>query len=157
MKRLTELETQEYFDQGKAFTRQIRPAKEFFYEKVDDTTLVEPECHVSTKIRIEQFMDAGVRLKEFRKEQFHFQHDEKINEDFYDPTLNPDFSEMDAVDLARNVQENMRASKIAKEKKDEKINNNSNDQSSAADTNTDKNNPDSRILDEQTNKVDAKS
>lgn len=160
--RLSKEDTQMYLDTFKHFTQRIRPDKEFYLDVNNGESLVEPEAHIPTKIRIEQFIDAGVRLKEFRKEQFHFQNDEKIDENFYDPTIDPDFDEMDAVDMANNVKENLqdsvnKATKKAKEsKKDDKSTEKTGDKPDSATADSKQDNSDNRMDNEQSDKMVAK-
>lgn len=56
--------------------------------------LVETAGYMTAQQRIEAIMNAGKRLESWRKEQFDF--DDKIDENFYDPTRSKNYDLADA-------------------------------------------------------------
>lgn len=83
------------------YTQVIRPEK--VLEKNNGERKVEIAGYVSAKTRIENLISAGSRLSDYRKANYHFQSDEEVDLNFYDPTTNPDFNEMDAKDMVNNI------------------------------------------------------
>lgn len=82
------------------FTPTKRPKKQM--EKNSGELRVEQSGYVPSKLRIEQFIDAGKRLVAYRKEQFDFPEGE-IDENFYDPTRRLDYDLADASQDAMRV------------------------------------------------------
>lgn len=76
-----------------------------FYEKGGGKVIVEKAGYVSANDRIQAIINAGQRLNEYRKEQFHFQADQEVPEDFNDPTVSPQFDEFAAKDAMFYVQD----------------------------------------------------
>jgi hypothetical protein len=62
--------------------------------------IVEKAGYISTKQRIESLILAGQRLVAFRKEQFDFEDDDKIDETFEDVTRAKNFDLADASQIA---------------------------------------------------------
>lgn len=58
--------------------------------------LTNPVGVLTTRQMVERFMDAGVRLKAYKAELYHFLNEESIQEDFEDPTLHPNYDMADA-------------------------------------------------------------
>jgi len=72
--------------------------------------------YIPPKIQIENMILAGKRLDDARKEQYDFGPDDKIDENFVDPTRNPNFDMADASALADQVKENLQASAKKRDK-----------------------------------------
>jgi len=72
--------------------------------------MVETAGYIPAQKRIEQIMQAGQRLMDYRKEQFDFW--EQIDESFHDPTRDPNFDMADAFRLAEEANARIRAHKI---------------------------------------------
>jgi len=79
-------------------------------EKNSGITIVERAGYISAQKRIENMILAGQRLVEYRKHQFDFIGNE-IDEDFEDPTRNPNFDMADASQLQLALQESLRQAK----------------------------------------------
>lgn len=73
---------------------------------------VEKNGYISAQKRIENLILAGQRLIESRKQQFDFIGNE-IDEDFYDPTRDPNFDMADASQIALSVDTRLKAQKAA--------------------------------------------
>jgi len=65
-------------------------------------TIVERAGYMPPKIQIEAMINAGRRLNEARAEQFDFP-DGKIDDNFVDPTRDPNFDLADATRLSRTI------------------------------------------------------
>lgn len=85
----------------KFYTQYERPEKKINYEVNSGEVIVEAQGYISAKDRIEALLDAGMRLKEYRKSQFDFQFDEEPDPDFVDPTRSPGY---DLADASRDMQ-----------------------------------------------------
>lgn len=65
-------------------------------EKNSGEIIVERAGYVPAKKRIENILNAGQRLKEFREDQFDFRSGESIPEDYIVPTRRPNYDMADA-------------------------------------------------------------
>lgn len=79
-------------------------------EKNSGITIVERAGYISAQKRIENMILAGQRLVEYRKQQFDFDGNE-IDEDFQDPTRNPNFDMADASQMQIALQERFKQAK----------------------------------------------
>lgn len=86
----------------KLYTKYDRPEK--IYEKNNGENLVETIGYMTNKQKIEQFMLAGVRLKEWRQEQFDFKYGDDIHFDLNDPTRLHNFDLADASSIMQDLQ-----------------------------------------------------
>lgn len=89
----------------KYYSQANRPPHD--HEPGGGKSIVETAGYIPTKVRIEQFVLAGQRLDDFRKQQFPGKmydfEGENIDYDYEDPTRRKDFNEMEAKDLQRSV------------------------------------------------------
>lgn len=85
----------------KFFTQYERPEKVFEIE--DDTLIVERAGYVPAKQQIESMMYAGLRLRDFRKDEFDGETDDEALEN-YDPTRDGDFDLADGSVLLQNIE-----------------------------------------------------
>lgn len=95
------------------FSTVKRPEKAEFYERIDNETLVERAGYIPTKQRIEEFINAGKRLSDYRKEKYHFAPGQKIDENFVDPTTNPGYDFAQAKEDLAIAQANLKAQQEA--------------------------------------------
>lgn len=65
-------------------------------------TLVE-QAHIDTRKQILSFRQAGIRLAEYRKEQYDFEREPDIETVRMDPTREPDFDLADASELLEQL------------------------------------------------------
>lgn len=77
----------------------IMPVKE--PEKNRSPSMTEQAGYVPTDMKIKEFFERGVALKEARAAQYDFPPGTKPNEDFFDPTRSPGFDLADATQLER--------------------------------------------------------
>lgn len=73
-------------------------------EKVNNTNIVERQGYIPAKVRIEAIMQAGERLREFRREQFDFEEGD-IDEEFNDPTRVKGFDMADATQMQLQLEQ----------------------------------------------------
>ncbi|MBA7535564.1 hypothetical protein ES705_27822 [subsurface metagenome] len=92
------------------YTHYSRPEKAPFMERNDGPKITDPS-HVPATAQIESMILAGVRLKEYRRELYHFEKPDEVPEDFEDNTLRSDY---DLVDASMDLE-------VLKEKKDNAI------------------------------------
>jgi hypothetical protein len=65
--------------------------------------ITETAGYVPAKVQIENLINAGLRLAEYRKEQYDFGADEPDDDSFADPTRAPNYDLADATADARKV------------------------------------------------------
>jgi len=76
------------------YTQHRRPPKR--PEKMDPLTLTESAGYLPSKVQIENLIQAGKRLVQWRKEQYDFPEDQDVDESFEDPTRRPGYDLADA-------------------------------------------------------------
>lgn len=59
-------------------------------------TMTEQVGYLSAEKQVTRLIQAGVRLDDFRKEQYHFESEEQVTEGFFDPDLEPGYDLVDA-------------------------------------------------------------
>jgi len=65
-------------------------------EKMDPLTLTESAGYLPSKVQIENLIQAGRRLMQWRKEQYDFPEDSDVDESFEDPTRRSGYDLADA-------------------------------------------------------------
>lgn len=95
-----------------------RPKKVFEYNSGE--VIVERAGYIPTKVRIEEFMAAGIRLENYKKMKYDFRPGEKIDENFYDPTRRKSFDMAEATILHHKTQDRLREAYNASESEFEK-------------------------------------
>lgn len=70
--------------------------------------------YVPAKIKIEQMIQAGRRLREFRENDFDFESEEDIEEDFEDPTRAKNFDMADMTEIGNSILARKREAKNLK-------------------------------------------
>lgn len=85
--------------------------------ELDKTRITESAGYITAKQRIENMILAGKRLVQYRKEQFDFQYDEKIDFNYNDPTRSKNFDMADASQLELQTTERLREQKANMEQK----------------------------------------
>lgn len=75
---------------------------------------VETAGYMRAQTRIENMINAGQRLVEYRKTQFDFD-GENIDEDYYDPTRNKNLDMAEAFQMQEQAKRNLLESKRAKD------------------------------------------
>lgn len=78
------------------YTKYLRPEGRISAERIDDTLMVDTDGFISKKKRIEMLTQAGERLVLARKEMFHFEDENVIDENFIDPTIDRGYTYFDA-------------------------------------------------------------
>lgn len=86
-------------------TKYARP--ESVPETLSRKSMTERAGYIPARTQIEQLINAGVRLDQYRKEAFDFGPGEDVDPDFSDPTRDPNFDMADASALARLAQDNL--------------------------------------------------
>jgi len=99
------------------YTQFKRPEKKF--EKKSGPSKVDIAGYRNQNLRIEDLINAGARLVDWRRAQFDFNEGDEIDEDFIDPTRNKGFDMEDASVLQRLVEESIMLT--AQEKKASQI------------------------------------
>lgn len=87
-------------------------------EENDGISDVETAGYIPAKVKIEHLMQAGIRLAEFRKEQFDFPSQEEVDWNFIDPTRVKGFDMAEAsqyMNALDNLSEQQRAEILEKE------------------------------------------
>jgi len=74
-------------------------------EKHGGQSVTERAGYIPAKARIELLMQAGIRLREWRSEQFDFASEDEVDEDFIDPTRRPGFDLADATQVMQELEE----------------------------------------------------
>lgn len=87
------------------YTQFKRPLKKF--EKPSGPSKVDISGYRNQNKRIEDLINAGARLVDWRRSQFDFNEGDEIDEDFIDPTRSKGFDMEDASVLQRAVEESM--------------------------------------------------
>lgn len=95
----------------KFFNQWVRPPKK--PEKMDPLTITESRGYIPPHVQVENLLQAGRRLVEFRKEQYDFPPGEKPDESFEDPTRRPGYDLADASRDLLDVDARLRASAAA--------------------------------------------
>jgi hypothetical protein len=91
-------------------------------EMNDGSTMTE-QVYIPLKDQIEEMMLSGRMLEAYRKELYHFQADEIVDESFSDPTMEPGFDAADAaVERSRLLGKRDRILKEQEAKRKEKEN-----------------------------------
>lgn len=91
------------------YTKWKRPER--IKEKNTGKYLVEIGGYEPPKIKIENMINAGIRLKNTRKEQFDFASNDNVDESFIDPTRHKDYDIADAFQDSLEVKERLDANK----------------------------------------------
>jgi len=95
----------------KLFTQYRRPPKHL--EENDGLTITESAGYIPPKVQIENLINAGKRLAQWRKEQYDFPEDDDVDESFEDPTRGPGYDLADASRDAKAVSDRIRAKAAA--------------------------------------------
>jgi hypothetical protein len=82
----------------------------------DGSTITEQAGYIPPRIQIENMINAGKRLDQYRKEMYDFPPDAEVPDDFEDPTRNPGFDMADATKLAREIRTRLRSAKASPQK-----------------------------------------
>lgn len=82
-------------------------------EKLDQTIKVQKIGYVPAKKRIEDIINAGMRLKDFRASQYDFPEGTQIDETLNDPTRSKNFDLADASQLKYAAEASLKASQAA--------------------------------------------
>ena len=82
-------------------------------EKLDQTIKVQKIGYVPAKKRIEDIINAGMRLKDFRASQYDFPEGTEIDETLNDPTRAKNFDLADASQLKYAAEASLKASQAA--------------------------------------------
>jgi hypothetical protein len=77
-------------------------------------SVVEMTGYISTKQRIEDMMNAGLRLEVARNNQYEFNAEDKVPDDYIDPTRNPGYDLADASAQMAQVNASLEAQKANK-------------------------------------------
>lgn len=83
----------------------IMPVKE--PEKNRSPSMTEQAGYVPTDLKIKEFFERGLALKEARAAQYDFPPGTKPNEEFFDPTRSPGFDLADATQLERAARDSV--------------------------------------------------
>lgn len=100
----------------KFFTQYKRPDKKQFYE-VNSGDIKVSKDYVPLKAQIETLTQAGIRLAEYRRSQFHFAEGEKVPDDFIDLTTAPGIEPPDVQSLTEVFRDRLKANKQIKTEK----------------------------------------
>lgn len=101
----------------------------------DGMSKVEKAGYIPAQKRIENMMLAGQRLVESRRSIYDFTHDQELDENFFDPTRKKDFDMADATQMKMSVDQSLKASQNAQEKRSkEQINRNDENYTNAFET-----------------------
>lgn len=98
------------------YTQRNRPPKDEFLEGPFEPSRTEQGGYVPPAILIESFIIAGKRLATYRQ-QFDFNNEDDVDLYFSDPTRRRGYDMADATQDSLRVQENMRKSKDARDKR----------------------------------------
>ena len=79
-----------YMDRNTVVTRKRN------YEKIDSSSITEQSGYIPPERQIQDMMNAGRRLQEYRMSQYDFASPDDIDEDAYDPTRTGNFDMADA-------------------------------------------------------------
>lgn len=81
-------------------------------EKIAGKRITESAGYVPAKIKIEEMMQAGQRLAQYRAENYDFPPgvEVKDEDEFYDPTRSPGFDPVDAQNLSQDALNRLKAS-----------------------------------------------
>lgn len=102
------------------FTKYKRPEKKF--EAVDKERITEQAGYIPPQVQIMQFIQAGKRLNDFRKDQYDFDGSVDPDMSLEDPTREPNFDLADAAQLQQIANANLQNSlDIAKEQVDNPV------------------------------------
>lgn len=99
-------------------TKFARP--ETVKEKNNGKKKVETAGYIPAITQIENLINAGMRLNQYRDEMYDFGAAEEVDDSFSDPTRNPNFDMADASMLAKEVEMNLRAQKEEAEREKKK-------------------------------------
>jgi len=99
----------------KLYTQHRRPPKH--YEQNDGLSATESAGYIPPKKQIENLINAGKRLLEWRKEQYDFPEDDNVDESFEDPTRRSGYDLADASRDAADVAKRLRAQAAANKSK----------------------------------------
>jgi len=91
----------------KLWTQWRRPEKT--PEVMSSETLTESAGYIPPKVQIENLLEAGKRLVEYRKEQYDFPDDTSVDESLEDPTRRPGYDLADASVQLQNIQQRLRS------------------------------------------------
>lgn len=80
----------------------LHPPMNFKERPGSSLTLTETAGYMPTKIRIENLINAGVRLDNYRREAYDFAPGEEAT-DYFDPTRRQGFDPADGSELERNI------------------------------------------------------
>lgn len=89
------------------YTKLKRPPRR--QEKMCQISLVETRGYMTARQKVEMLTNAGQRLLDYRREQYDFGTDEEIDDNFLDPTRNPNFDLSDASLLAEQTSNRLKA------------------------------------------------
>ena len=103
----------------KMYSRVERPDKAEFREYNSGHRVTETAGYVPASVLVSQMIRAGVKLREYREDQFHFGADEEVPQDFLDPTLDPDFDLKMATEAFDDAGKRLQAAREAEEAKRE--------------------------------------
>jgi len=87
-------------------------------EKNSGEKITETAGYIPSKVRIENLMLAGLRLKEYRMEQFDFQ-EHQVDDSYFDPTRSKNFDLADISAMRRDLEERNKAKKAEAKKAQE--------------------------------------
>jgi len=99
----------------KLYTQHRRPPKH--PEQNDGLTITESAGYIPSKTQIENLINAGKRLVEWRKEMYDFPEDNDVDESYEDPTRGPGYDLSDASRDSKAVADRLRAQAAASKTK----------------------------------------
>lgn len=91
------------------FYNQLDRPDEDFREKGGGEILVDTAGHITAKQRIENIINAGINLMDYRRAQYEFEHNEEINEDYHDPTRDYNFDLSDVTQASHFIEAKKKA------------------------------------------------
>jgi len=80
----------------------LNPPRNYKERPGSKITLTETAGYMPTKVRIENLINAGVRLDNYRREAYDFAPGEEAT-DYYDPTRRQGFDPADGSEMERNI------------------------------------------------------
>lgn len=90
-------------------------------EKNSGQVIVERTGYIPAQKRIENLINAGQRLKDFRSDQFDFPDEKSINDEFFDPTRRKNFDMADASQMSYQTEHNIKQSQRLKAEKQKEL------------------------------------
>ena len=96
-----------YMDRNTVVTRKRN------YEKIDSKSITEQSGYIPPDRQIQDMMNAGRRLQEYRMSQYDFASPDDIDESLSDPTRSANFDLADATQMAMSADEAIKKAELA--------------------------------------------